>query len=368
MFIKQLKLNNYRLFNDISISFQQGMNVLIGKNSTGKSTILEAIDFLLNHNANIPLEEIIPYDKKDCQNIQVRVDGIFEMSEIDKSSIISFLKNNDENEIEQIKKSHLEILYSKMVTRSGKGFIVTPNVQISGNGISDNSNLLTQAFNYLMPKIQTNNILKIIDYGDNADQQPLLPLNQLIQFLPHQSSFLNQYIRNTLYKTKQENIDEYNVIKNKIINAYPEMSDLDIEFDSNRAQLQIFFKSKSNEAKIPLESEGWGIREFFYLLLTLHYFPDTIILKDEALTHMHKSLLNDFIVSIDGLTYQMITTSHIKELIKTLDFSNIIICRKDDNDAMVKNLTQIDEMDKLLDELGYPIEAIPELDALIQGN
>jgi predicted ATP-dependent endonuclease of OLD family len=48
MYLKHLSLKNYRLFQDVNISFREGMNVLIGKNSTGKSTVLEAIDFLLS--------------------------------------------------------------------------------------------------------------------------------------------------------------------------------------------------------------------------------------------------------------------------------------------------------------------------------
>lgn len=109
MFIKQLKLKNYRLFSDIKISFQQGMNVLVGKNSTGKSTILEALDFLLNSNVNIPLEEIIPYNKRDNQTIQIRVEGIFETTEDERLSICSFF--NNDNDINQIKNCHLEIIY-----------------------------------------------------------------------------------------------------------------------------------------------------------------------------------------------------------------------------------------------------------------
>lgn len=360
MFLKRLKLENYRLFSNIDISFRHGMNVLIGKNSTGKSTILEAINFLLSNVVNIPLEEIIPYTKRARQNIQVLVEGIFEMSEIEKSTIVAFLKN--EIDIKIIKNSHLEIKYSKRIIREGKGFRIDPNIQIEANGIANNHNLIQQSFNYLLPKIQTNNILTVVDQEKELSQQPLMPLAQLVQMLPHQSSLLNQYVRNLLYKAKQENIDEYNEIKMKIIDAYPGMADLDVEFDPNRAQIQIYFKSTKSETKIPLESEGRGIREYFYMFLTLYYFSDTIIIKDEALVHMHKSLLNDFIASIGDLKYQMITTSHIKELIKTLDFGNIIICRKkDDGETVVKNLMQLEEMNTVLDELGYSIENNTEM-------
>jgi predicted ATP-dependent endonuclease of OLD family len=369
MYLKRLKLKNYRLFDDVDVSFQHGMNVLIGKNSTGKSTILEAIYFLLsNNNANVPVEEIIPYNKRNEQTVRVRVDGFFEMSNIEKDTICSILTNPNDQEL--IRNSHLEIVYTKLINKTGKNTIrVTQNVQANGNGISQNTNLLTQVINSLLPKIQTNNVLKITDSENIVNAQPMLPLNQLAQMAHHQSSFLHQYVCNALYDTKQSNIDEFDKIKGNIIAAYQEMADMDVEFDPKRAQVQIYFKTVGSDIKKPLESEGWGIREFFYLLLTLRNFPDTIIVKDEALTHMHKSLLNDFIVAVDGLQYQMITTSHIKELIKTLDFGNIIISRKDDGKTTVKNLIQMREIDKLLDELGYPLDITPELaDQILQRD
>jgi predicted ATP-dependent endonuclease of OLD family len=367
MFLKELKLKNYRLFDDITVSFRRGMNVLIGKNSTGKSTILEAIDFLLNNTANTPVEEIIPYTKRSYQSIQILVQGIFEISEIEKLNIVSFLINDSEKEL--FSNSHLEIKYSKRIIKHEKGVYVEPNIQIDGNGLSNNQILMQQAINYLFPKIQTNNILTVVDQEKEISQQSLLPIAQLIQMLPRQSTFLNQYVRNMLYKAKQENINEYNKIKTKIIDAYPEMVDLDVEFDPNRAQIQIYFKTINSKEKIPLESEGRGIREYFYLFLTLYYFSDTIIIKDEALVHMHKSLLNDFIASINELKYQMITTSHIKELIETLDFGNIIICRKHNNgETIVKNLRQIEEMETVLDELGYSIEENSEMNEFLSAK
>jgi predicted ATP-dependent endonuclease of OLD family len=367
MYLKKMKLQNYRLFEEADISFQHGMNVLIGKNSTGKSTVLEAIDFLLsNNNANIPAEEIIPYSMRNQKTVQARIDGYFEMSDIEKDSVCSILKNPNDHVL--IKNSHMEIVYTKIIRKSGKNILVTPNVQVNGNSISNNPNILNQIIGSILPKMQTNNLIRVTDFESDNNPSPLLPINQLIQMAPHQSSFLNQYVRNALYDMKQGNVDEFDKIKTDIIKSYPEMADMDIEFDPKRAQVQIYFKMKNSDIKIPLESEGLGIREFLYLLLTLHYFPDTIILKDEALTHMHKSLLSDFIAAIDGLQYQMITTSHIKELIRILDFGNIIICRKCNGKVTIKNLMQLDEIDKALEELGYPIEAIPDIDNLIQEN
>ncbi|MDR0731786.1 MAG: hypothetical protein LBF63_08965 [Treponema sp.] len=57
--------------------------------------------------------------------------------------------------------------------------------------------------------------------------------------------------------------------------------------------------------------------------------------------------------------------AEIKELIKVLDFGNIIICRKYGGETTAKNLMQLDEIDKVLDELGYPVDIIPDIGALI---
>jgi AAA15 family ATPase/GTPase len=159
-------------------------------------------------------------------------------------------------------------------------------------------------------------------------------------------------------------------IKKKKKKVYPEIPgmNMDIEFDPHNAQLRLYFNIPGSDIKMPLENEGAGIREFFYLLLALHNFPYAVILKDEALTHMHKSLLRDFLLALEGLEFQLITTSHIKELIKILDFGNVIICRNNNGVSTAKNMMQIREIDSVLEELGYPFEEIPEITDLIQKN
>lgn len=50
MILKRLYLRNFRGFDDISISFNENFNVIIGKNDIGKSTILEALEIFFNNN------------------------------------------------------------------------------------------------------------------------------------------------------------------------------------------------------------------------------------------------------------------------------------------------------------------------------
>lgn len=47
-YIKALYIKGYKKFKDFYINFRPGLNILIGENSVGKSTILEAINIVLN--------------------------------------------------------------------------------------------------------------------------------------------------------------------------------------------------------------------------------------------------------------------------------------------------------------------------------
>jgi len=47
MILKKLTLKNYRRFKELNIDFEENINVFIGKNGSGKTTIFEAILYAL---------------------------------------------------------------------------------------------------------------------------------------------------------------------------------------------------------------------------------------------------------------------------------------------------------------------------------
>ncbi|MFK3865305.1 AAA family ATPase [Pseudoalteromonas rhizosphaerae] len=48
MFLKELQLTNFRKFESLKVNFQQGLNVLVGENDSGKTAIVDAIRYILN--------------------------------------------------------------------------------------------------------------------------------------------------------------------------------------------------------------------------------------------------------------------------------------------------------------------------------
>lgn len=50
--LKKLKIANYKLFQDFTMEFGEGVNIVVGDNETGKSTVLEALNLALTKRLN----------------------------------------------------------------------------------------------------------------------------------------------------------------------------------------------------------------------------------------------------------------------------------------------------------------------------
>ncbi|REC40089.1 ATP-dependent nuclease [Chryseobacterium sp. 5_R23647] len=90
MYIKRLKAFNFKKFKTLDISFKENLNLIIGENESGKSTILQAIDLLLSGSRNkietIGLEHLMNdeiihqffLDKKFVNLPELRIEIYFE--------------------------------------------------------------------------------------------------------------------------------------------------------------------------------------------------------------------------------------------------------------------------------------------------
>ncbi|HHW40076.1 MAG TPA: AAA family ATPase [Syntrophomonadaceae bacterium] len=48
-------MENFRCFRDVEIEFNEGLNVIIGENNSGKTTIMKALQYIFDRsNANTP--------------------------------------------------------------------------------------------------------------------------------------------------------------------------------------------------------------------------------------------------------------------------------------------------------------------------
>ncbi|MEK4198452.1 AAA family ATPase [Cytobacillus sp. FSL K6-0265] len=61
--INKLKINNYKSFQEFELDLNSDLNIIIGDNEAGKSTLLEAINLVLTGQLNNRLlqNELSPY-------------------------------------------------------------------------------------------------------------------------------------------------------------------------------------------------------------------------------------------------------------------------------------------------------------------
>ena len=61
--IQKIRIRGYRKFRDVTIKPHQHLNIIVGENESGKSTILEAIGLALTGriNGRVAQEELNPY-------------------------------------------------------------------------------------------------------------------------------------------------------------------------------------------------------------------------------------------------------------------------------------------------------------------
>jgi predicted ATP-dependent endonuclease of OLD family len=68
-YIKKLKIEGYKKFRNFEIEFNEHTNIIVGANEAGKSTILEAIDLIINQRYRTA-EKTVIWDMLNIENIK----------------------------------------------------------------------------------------------------------------------------------------------------------------------------------------------------------------------------------------------------------------------------------------------------------
>lgn len=70
MYVKELKLRNFRNYDSCLIKFQKNINIILGENAQGKTNILESLIFLSSTRSHrLQFDQQMIKDNKDCCNI-----------------------------------------------------------------------------------------------------------------------------------------------------------------------------------------------------------------------------------------------------------------------------------------------------------
>lgn len=122
MYISELIISNFRIFNEITLSFNKGVNILIGENNSGKTAIIDALRICLGYgksdNSIFIQESDIHVNKLDPnqKNKEIRFDMVFEMDDtkpIERQCFYDFISQDPKNPDKQTIQIHLKFIFEE---------------------------------------------------------------------------------------------------------------------------------------------------------------------------------------------------------------------------------------------------------------
>lgn len=101
MFVSNIRIQNYRCFRDTSIDFRPGLNVIIGENNAGKTTLLKALALVFDRRGRSrPTVHdfhclILPLDKAPCITVAVTIRSSANDTAADRALVATWLTTLD---------------------------------------------------------------------------------------------------------------------------------------------------------------------------------------------------------------------------------------------------------------------------------
>ncbi len=420
MILKKLILENFRAYKKTEVEFDNKLNVIIGKNDIGKSTILEALEIFFNN-------ETVKIDISDhnvyVDNNTMSIGCVFEIDK-SKNYIIDTIPTNLEDEYLLNKDGLLEI-HQIWDCSKGKLTASSLKVELIANypkafskplpilKIDQLRNLLTDKYSdklnvdevrkntssrirqaiYSVTEINELEEIGILISKDEGKKIWDSLKNELPSYFLFQSDRLNKdtdkEVQQPLKAITQSAIDEVieeleeikQVIEKKAIQIgkdtikkleemNPDIAKVLNPDISNKAWDSLFSFTFKTDDGIPVNKRGSGIRR----LILLNYFraeaerkntrnKNIIYAIEEPETSQHPNHQNMLINALIELSQkdknQLIITTHTPEIAKIVKDENLIFIEEQNGEA------QINKSENKLNEIAKTLGVMPYLSKLV---
>ena len=334
--VRSLRVQNFKSFKDFKIVFQD-INVLVGVNNSGKSSILLAVRSFFNFLSELIKER----EKLDNGSSRAAADiDYLNLPNVREAWYHKRQRTSDRKIIPVI--FTVEFSNNLIIEIHLRQFYGQPHISIQNLSqdvhkseilkILDSNPVLVPGFvgalvieEYMTPQV----VKRVIDAGRQTEvlRNVLLKLNEKF---PKRFQLLNAIIQ-----------EYFNVNLSKI--SFDEMND---EF--------VTAEYKEGDVELDIVMAGSGFLQFLQLLTFILSKKSNIVLLDEPDAHLHPSLQKILILVLDELSkqenIQFIIATHSKEIVNQTDPKNIVFI--DSRNKEGKRLSSAPEMIDVLGKLG----------------
>ena len=358
MYISELKLENFRKYKNVNIKFNEGLNIIVGENNSGKTAIIDAIRILLGTQGN----EFYRVEREDFYYNNGKYENEFR--------IVCYIRGINEKEGGMF----LEFLSFEEKKDECGNMEYSPYIKIETIAKYKDNKIFFDTFigdikddtGYRIPG-EIKEFFKVVFLKPlrDAEKQMVAKKNsRLAQILLNfDSDILKDDENNELVKIIKEANESLklktNEIKIKPMGQKNEMSIIELindfirQMNAGDAQSNSDFKIKDNSLKEILErisiefdspKEGLGIENLlftaveFLLLKNSSYFG----LKTVLIEEIEAYLTNNYSKKEHG---QIIMTTHSPNITSKVNIENLLVCKDNNVYNMGEKYTNLEKGD-----------------------
>lgn len=345
MYIKRIKVENFRGIKKMDWILENKLLCLIGSSDSTKTTILDAIEFALYPywNLNITNTDFYECNTKNPILIQLTLGDLPEEF-INENAyglyIRKFVDDDSNDEPEEADDIFLTIQLSISEFFEPEWKVITNRNMEKPISHKDRAKL------------------SIARIGENIDKDFYIGRNSILKSYIDDTKELNSQLFDILQSVKRQNIDTTSITTafssiKKVIDDYNVKlnSQLGLEIEMKNSDLNISNIGIS-DGLIPLNKKGTGTKRLLSSILNLEGDNNkNCILIDEIEHGLEPYRIADLLYKLKTKNRQSIITTHSTIPITELDYHNLFICRSENGET--KCLKIPEEFQGLLRKFPY---------------
>lgn len=319
MSIHKLHIRNYKCIKSMNVEHLRTFNLFAGKNSSGKTTLLEIIFLFLARNNPDTIGRLLLWRGAANNSIDRRNHYSHLFNSMDLNSEIEILLS------EEIRSKTLKIKY---VENGSVPFMVNnnfPGVNIQ----SSTSNLYTSELLELhYEETGKNPVVGKLTFNDGGAimfNDSNLPEKTQGAFISSTNRGNMQEAADTFSKVILNKTGEYDAILKKSRIIEPNINDIQT---GSRNGVPGIFVDLGYQSYLPIELLGDGMNRFFYLMTRIIEMKNGILLVDEIENGFHHSVLSPILESLITIAKQyncqIFATTHNYELLQSLTDNSLV--------------------------------------------
>ncbi|MFI4912496.1 MAG: ATP-dependent nuclease [Sedimentisphaeraceae bacterium JB056] len=303
MWISQIKLENVRCFEEASLNLSKGINILIGKNGSGKSTILNSILAFSQHNASISFNNYT--QRAQPANLK---------------SLISLKIQNGELKGRRINHGKETIDISAVRQESGKEIYINKNQR---RGYDEKFFNLKRPENVLELFLSRR---KLENITNQISSEVILQANGTFKFLNAQIDSLVSSL-NSDAKFFKKAVEE--TLNNKTLSTH-------LVRDGKQAIWHV-----DDDTAIPIVDSGEGVLNILGFLVVLATSSNKVFIIEEIENDLHPQALKHLLrfIKEKSSDNQFIISTHSNIVLRELAVHN----NQDERDTKIFNIKQKSE-------------------------